>query len=397
MLTSLLENITKKIADNNNQFVLTLSDPLPIYDNQEKKCVVRIVHNENIPLIQQQVFTEKKHFSEKPKHLTTQSLQEVLESVLQKPYKRIHLQTPSADFYAKATLKKEKSPKILTNSTKPSIKEWSLMEHDNSRNYRITPENSKDILFALGITNDENQIIPSKRDKYKQINHFISIFDTLETIKYSEEPLVIADCGCGKAYLSFALYHYLRFILKRDVILYGIDNNIDVINFCHGVADNLQYDTAHFVCSAIEKVEIDRDCDVVIALHACDIATDYALAFAIQHNAKAILAAPCCHHYINKVMPKNNAPEPISMLLKDGITRERLADLVTDSMRRDILIGYGYSAQLIEFVSPEHTTKNIMIRAEKRLETPETDTMNAFRAERDIWKVQPKLAEILQI
>ena len=319
-----------------------------------------------------------------------------MESVLQKPYKRIHLQTPSADFYAKATLKRENSPKILTNSTKPSIKEWSLMEHDNSKNYRITPDNSNDILFALGITNEQNQIIPSKRDKYKQINHFISIFETLETVS-DNKPLVIADCGCGKAYLSFALYHYLRFILHRDVVLYGIDNNVDVINFCHTVADNLQYDTAHFVCSAIEKVEIDRECDVVIALHACDVATDYALAFAIQHNAKAILAAPCCHHYINKVMPKGNAPEQVTMLLKDGITRERLADLVTDSMRRDILIGLGYSAQLIEFVSPEHTTKNIMIRAEKLSEKVDSDAMSIFLKGRDTWNVQPKLAELLDL
>lgn len=397
MFTSLLDNLSKKILDNDKQFVLTLSDPLGDTAIDEKKCVVRVIHNDEIPFLQKQVFTDKKHYSDKPKHFTPESLNEVLETVLKKPYKRVHLQTPSADFYAKATIKRETTPRILTNTTKPSIKKWSIMEHDNSRHYPITPENSKDILFALGITDKENNIIASKRDKYKQINHFILIFETLSSVKESDGTLVIADCGCGKAYLSFTLYHYLRFIKERDVILHGIDSNKEIIDFCTKTAENLQYDTAYFYCSSLENLTFEGDCDIVLALHACDTATDYALAFAVNHKAKAILAAPCCHHYINKTISDKDSPDSFTMLLKDGITRERLADLITDSMRRDILIGHGYTAQLIEFVSPEHTTKNIMIRAEKAVNEVEEKDMDAFLREREAWKVQPKLAELLQI
>lgn len=402
MLASLADILTDKITHNEGHFVLTLSQPFPLTESRndfsEKKYVIRMIQKNTDTFIQEQYYTEKQHFSEKPIPYTPDALSTVLQKILDKPYKRVHLQTPSADFFAKVTIKSG-AKKILTSTSKPSITHWKHTEHDNTKHYPITPENSQALLYALGITDAKNQIIPARRDKYKQINHFISIIQTLDCLKNPPAELTIVDCGCGKAYLSLALFHYLTFTLTSavKVHLHGIDTNKSVIDFCRTTVENLGYDTVFFHHSTIAEAPLSSvKADIVIALHACDTATDDALAFAVQKNAQAIVAAPCCHNYVNSMISKHSVPDNATLLVQDGITRERLADILTDSMRRDILIGFGYTAKLIEFISPEHTLKNIMIRAEKKSQ-PFVPDFTAFHTQRTLWNVAPKLAELLDV
>lgn len=218
-------------------------------------------------------------------------------------------------------------------------------------------------------------------------------------MKNPPAELTIVDCGCGKAYLSLALFHYLTVTLTSavKVHLHGIDTNRSVIDFCRTTVEKLAFETAFFHHSTIAEAPLSSvKADIVIALHACDTATDDALAFAVQKNAQAIVAAPCCHNYVNSMISKHSVPDNATLLVQDGITRERLADILTDSMRRDILIGFGYTAKLIEFISPEHTLKNIMIRAEKKAE-PFAPDFTAFQTQRTLWNVAPKLAELLDV
>jgi hypothetical protein len=399
MLASLAETITDKINHNEGHFVLTLSQPHPFTNNtafSEKKHVLRILQKNSDTYIQEQYYTDTQHFSEKPLPYTPDTLSTVLQKILDKPYKRVHLQTPSADFFAKVTLKAG-TQKILTTTSKPSITQWNSVQHDKNKQYPITPDNSQNLLYALGITDNQQRIIPSRRDKYTQINHFISIIQTLDCLTNPPSELTIVDCGCGKAYLSLALYHYLTSTYSMTVHLHGIDTNTSVIDFCRVTVENLAYNTVFFHNTTIADAPLDSvNANIVIALHACDTATDDALAFAVQKNAQAIVAAPCCHNYVNSMLSKNSVPDNAALLVQDGITRERLADLLTDSMRRDILIGFGYSAKLIEFISPEHTLKNIMIRAEKKSHAFAPD-FAAFHTQRTLWNVAPKLAELLDV
>lgn len=352
------------------------------------KIIIKTILLNERPHFQLNTYTEKQHFA-KNVEATKPLLDELLDAALAENFMQVHIQTPIADTYVRVL-----STSVKANTTAPSKSNWdAVVKHNNEKQYLISPDNARILLWQLGICNEKGVLVHAMSAKYKQINHFLSIATKLDV--FEQDTIRIIDCGCGKAYLSLALFHYLTVIKNKSVELLGVDSNKDVITFCSLLSQKLGYANATFVCSEINTVKVDGDIDVLIALHACDTATDDALNVGIKHNAKAILAAPCCHHYINEKLKATSAPPVIAPLLRDGIARERFADLLTDSMRRDILRAYGYSAELIEFVAPEHTMKNIMIRAEKVANITEVnqDILQTVRAEREQWKAAPKLAE----
>ncbi len=336
-------------------------------------------------------YTQKQHFT---KTLPLEiSCYDAVALVLREPFGQAHLQSPNGDLYCRSA--GGKGRQLSVKSTPPSKKQWESITHDEQKNYIINPQNSQDLLEALSILDSKGNIVPSMQAKFKQINHFLTIASTLEVLKTPPEILNVIDCGCGKAYLSFALYHWLTNLRGLNVKMHGIDSNQHVISFCSRTARKLEYDGMTFTCGLINSIPPLTELDILIALHACDTATDDALALGIGSNAKAILSAPCCHHYVNERLKPATAPESVRLLLTDGITRERFADMLTDSMRRDILASKGYAAQLMEFISPEHTLKNIMIKAEKNQDVRSSDYEEKVREEIATWHVAPKLAELV--
>lgn len=356
------------------------------------KMILKTVELNERPHVQLNSYTDTQHFTTN-KELTPIALNEMLDAIMAENFMQVHIQTPEQDVYFRVL-----SKGVKQSSTAPSKKNWeAVTKHNNEKQYLINPNNARILLWQLGICNEKGVLVHAMSAKYKQINHFLSIATKLNVFK--QDSISIVDCGCGKAYLSLALYHYLTVIAKKNVELVGIDTNNDVITFCNSLANKLGYTQARFECTAIDSYNHADYIDVLIALHACDTATDDALHLGMNLHAKAILAAPCCHHYVNEKLRLAQAPPLIAPLLRDGIARERFADLLTDTMRRDILRAYGYSAELIEFVSPEHTMKNIMIRAEKNetYHEPNSELLQLVRMEREQWKAAPKLAEAVGV
>jgi SAM-dependent methyltransferase len=235
-------------------------------------------------------------------------------------------------------------------------------EHNREKNYILKDGEKIDFLMLLGVMDSNGKVYKKKYDKFKQINKFIEIVNDIFENFDGKEKLRIVDFGCGKSYLTFALYYYLTQIKNVEANIVGLDLKEDVINYCNQVKDNLKYNGLKFICSDIKDYKFEGDLDLVVTLHACDTATDIALVNAIKWNTKVILSVPCCQH---ELFDKINNIELMPML-KHGIIKERLNSLVTDSLRGLYLEKYGYQVNMLEFIDMEHTPKNIMIRAIKK-------------------------------
>ena len=247
-----------------------------------------------------------------------------------------------------------------------------------TKNYLLSEGKPVPFMVLLGIMTSDGKVISSKYDKFRQINRFLEFIDDIlpDVLRQKNdgEPLRIEDFGCGKSYLTFAVHYFLTEIKKIAVEITGLDLKKEVIDYCNKITDDLCLKGLHFSVGNISDYEYQHNPDIVITLHACDTATDFALNYAIKHNAKAILSVLCCQHEINtqlnenlKEWKKNNAvPEDFAPLLKYGIIKERFAALLTDSLRAELLEKSGYTAQILEFIDMEHTPKNLLIRAVKK-------------------------------
>ena len=266
---------------------------------------------------------------------------------------------------------------------------------DREKDYPLARLDSAKLLLALGFTTADGAMKPSMHAKYRQVNQFLSILDaTLDELpprKDPKAPLVLVDCGCGKAYLSFGAKAYLEATRGVPVRLEGVNRNEKVVAFCRRTAEALGCaETATFAACDIAKFKPSAAPDVVLSLHACDTATDEALAFGVERGARAIVSAPCCQHELQKTLDANLRPH--RAVLRNGILRERLADILTDAFRAQILRVMGYRASVVEFVDPEATARNVLIRA-VRVSRPGTGTALAdYEDLRSAWGVTPWLA-----
>lgn len=237
----------------------------------------------------------------------------------------------------------------------------SVSTHNKTKKYIIPDNEPCDFLIELGVMNKDGKVLAKKYDKFKQINKFLEIVDDAVTKALPESDYKIIDFGCGKAYLTFALYYYFNKIKNINVQIVGLDLKKEVIDFCNSVVKKLNYSKLRFEYGDIKDYNTNQVVDMVVTLHACDNATDAALVKAIKWNTSTILSVPCCQHeFFDKVNNDNLEP-----MLKHGLIKERLSSLVTDSLRSLFLETKGYKVQLVEFVDMEHTPKNILIRATK--------------------------------
>ena len=321
------------------------------------------------------------------------------EIIAQKGARDLHLMTASGDLHVRVT----KKGHVLVSRSAEMTRIAKIMPHDRVKKTPLTSFDATVLLKAIGIADANGDIRASMRGKYDQVNEFLKIVaDAVKDEKGKEGNFTVVDCGCGKSYLTFALHAYLTQALGfADVRVIGIDRRSDVIAASRKIAAAI--DVAGRV-TFIEADIIDNDfggdndlknlkVDMVVSLHACDTATDEALARGVEWKARYIVSAPCCQHELQKTVGKTgaDAEKMFAGLLRQGILRERLCDLLTDSFRALILRILGYRVQVVEFVSPDATARNILLRAEYGVKSGQPQPVSEYLDLRDAWGVSPWL------
>ena len=233
------------------------------------------------------------------------------------------------------------------------------LSHNRTKRYILPEGTPVGFLIDLGVMTKEGKIVRQKYDKYRQINRFLEFVEDILPQLSKEREQTIIDFGCGKSYLTFAMYYYLKELKGYDIRIIGLDLKEDVIAHCNELKDKYGYGKLSFLVGDIASYTDVDAVDMVVTLHACDTATDYALAKAVQWGAKVILSVPCCQHEANRMM-ENELLQPV---LQYGILKERMAAIMTDAVRANLLTANGYVTQILEFIDMEHTPKNLLIRA----------------------------------
>lgn len=360
-----------------NKVVLSnLSDKSHLY----KKTVIQKIALKGKMVYQIERFTDKQAFHE---NVELEQLSDVIKGCFPSIYKQMNIFGESEQYDFKVTKKgkllanahglvsakgSSKLPmdsnveqKITTKEEKRIVIEGTpLPSHNRKKNYLLQEGTVIPPLVDLGIFTKEGKVVRTMYDKFKQINRFLELVE--DVIKdYPNKDMHIIDFGCGKSYLTFILYYYLVEIKGYQVHMTGLDLKEDVIRKCNETAKKYHYENLHFEVGDVNGYKTDEAIDMVVTLHACDTATDYALYNAIQWNAGIILSVPCCQHEVNAQVQSDN----LSLLTKYGIVKERMSALMTDAIRANVLEYCGYKTQLLEFIDIAHSPKNILIRAVK--------------------------------
>lgn len=325
-------------------------------------------------------FTEKQAFHT---NMTKDEIFVFLEASIPENYRQAVFETAEETISVLANKKGKVS--ILTRSCKKGCdKKIEINSPNRKKQYILQKGIPVPFLVELGVMTKEGSVVAQKYDKFRQINRFLEyIDDVLDSVlrkpdgdKKSE--ISIIDFGCGKSYLTFAVYHYLNEVKKIRTRITGLDLKTEVIDHCNALAEKLGYNLLKFQAGDIAQFEKNTGFDLMVTLHACDTATDYALARAVNWNIPVILSVPCCQHELNGSIEKQTAGQEFAALLKYGIIKERFASLATDAMRAELLESSGYAVQLLEFIDMAHTPKNILIRAVKKRDKPSAGRTQAF-------------------
>lgn len=297
-------------------------------------------------------------------------------------YKQALFKTSSADVQILANKKGELS--LITHS-RATKREAAPQEHNRTKSYVLQDGERIPFLISLGVMTSEGRVVKSKYDKFRQINRFLEMVSDVIADLPRGKPLTIVDFGCGKSYLTFALYHLLAIKEELPVRIIGLDLKKDVIETCSKLAEELKWDNLAFMVGDISDYEGHSSVDMVVTLHACDTATDAALLKAIGWGASVILSVPCCQHELFRQISQ----PVLKPLLKHGLLKERFSALVTDAVRANLLEIAGYRTQLLEFIDLEHTPKNILIRAVKVGKTDVAELEREYTQFRDFMGIKP--------
>lgn len=349
-----MEDLIKAIDDmlNDELIKIVISNKIN-KENKYNKISIFLKENKKKEYYQIEKYTDKQVFHE---NIEKEELRDKILEFVYNNYKQLNGWSEKTTF----DMKISKKGKILLSKSKTNNTKLSNKSHNKEKNYILKEGTIIKPLIDLGVFTKEGKVVNSKYDKYKQINRFIEIIDD-EIKKKDYKELTILDFGCGKSYLTFVLYYYFVEIKKINVKMIGLDLKEDVINKCNKIAKAYNYENLHFELGDINGFKYNNKVDMVITLHACDTATDYALYNAIKWNAKMIFSVPCCQHELNAQMKSEN----LNILTNYGIIQERIAALMTDSIRGNLLEYMGYKTQLLEFIDIAHSPKNILIRASK--------------------------------
>jgi SAM-dependent methyltransferase len=307
-----------------------------------------------------------------------------IDNLLKTYFKQALINTLESDYHI--LVSKSGVAKI---NKKAATKKFEEISHNRKKKYILNEGEVTSFLVELGIMTADGKVINSKYDKFKQINRYLELVSDCIPYLDKNKTIRIIDFGCGKAYLTFALYDFLVLKMGYNVEIVGLDLKENVIKFCSNLAKKLNYDDLRFVQGDIKGFNEFENVDMVISLHACNTATDDALATAVNWGAKVILAVPCCQHELLKKI-KNKKMVP---LLKYGIIKEKLSSLLTDSLRANVLEIMGYRTQVIEFIDMEHTPKNIMIRAFFEDISNVDKVVEEYKEFKKEWQISPYIEE----
>lgn len=285
----------------------------------------------------------------------------------------------------KMTVKRRKKVQQEDPGRRPDL------EHNRTKQYILQDGKPVDFLVGHGVQSPDGRVSKNYYDKFRQINRYLEFIEDICDKLPTDRTIRIIDFGCGKSYLTFAMYYYLHVLQGRDIRVTGLDLKADVIRHCNELAQKLNYTKLDFLVGDIKQYEGEDQVDKVVSLHACDIATDYALEKAVKWGARVIMAVPCCQHELNRQI-KNDLFAPA---LRYGIVKERMAALLTDALRANLLEQQGYETQILEFIDMEHTPKNLLIRAVKTsgMRSPKRDAKTEELME--FLQVHPKLKDLL--
>ncbi len=356
------------------------------------KVVVRPVRIKGALHWQVSHFDEQKDIT---KNYSAEDVAEKVDELLALPFKSIHVEMTIGGLDVRIT----KKGRALVRETPAAEPSASVdLSHDREKKKVLSLSDSAPFLEAVGILTKSGKVKADRQGKFRQINEFLRLVE--ETGVFGEEPgknVHIVDCGCGNAYLTFAIYHYVHNILKLPADVVGIDVKADLLERHREKARALGWDRLSFEVGSIADFQPAVVPDVVVALHACDTATDDALARGIRWRSRLIMSAPCCQHELQEQLSHVPVPTPFRAVSRHGILDERLGDILTDTFRAAILRIMGYRTDVIQFVSIEHTAKNLMIRAVKTSESSNAHAVEEYLALKEYWQVAPHLERLLGV
>ncbi len=350
-----MEKVRQLLEKNLNENTLRAGVSNRRSNQVSQKLVFRPFMEKNKLMFQREEYANNQVFHE---NMDKETAVEQICTFLEKDYKQLDLLCEQSSFSALVNKKGKSTIKENKNQIAKKID----LSHNRKKRYILDTDEVIPFLVDLGVQTKEGKIVDKKYKKYKQINRFLEFVKDVLPELPKDRPVKIIDFGCGKSYLTFAVYYYLHIMNGRDVEMIGLDLKKDVIAHCNRMAEKYEYTSLHFLEGDISTYDGADSADMVITLHACDVATDFALDKAVHWNAKVILSVPCCQHELNAQI-ENDMLEP---LLKYGILKERFAALLTDALRANLLEQNGYEVQILEFIDMEHTPKNLLIRAVKR-------------------------------
>ena len=396
----------------NREFIRAVFSNPRVKDNVVK-AKLRPTEQKGEHLFQLESFTKTQAFH---KNLTVEETKDELAKLLEE-FRQVQVETVSEDI---TVLISKKGKATIKRKRKKVQAKAADLSHNRKKKYILEEGIAVPFLQDLGVMTQDGKIVRTKMDKFRQINRFLEFVEDILPQLDKDRELTLLDFGCGKSYLTFAMYYYLHELKGYDIRIIGLDLKTDVILHCNELAKKYGYEKLTFLVGDIADYEGVDQVDMVVTLHACDTATDYALAKAVGWNAKVILSVPCCQHEVNKQLEKQrnlhsgkmksktevmevsemlgdqlaSMEEVLGPIMDYGLLRERFAALVTDGLRAKRLESEGYETQVLEFIDMEHTPKNILLRAVKKGSPAAKSRKEAEDCERFL-KIQPTLGMLL--
>ena len=361
------------------------------------KVIIKPIILKSTKNIQIESFKDNKAFHKNIDLNNLQELENILKEYIEN-FKQILLQIEGADI---SFIRKKES---FSRKEKQSNLVKSSNEHNKKKQYILNEGDKIDFLIELGLMSVEGKILKSSYNKFKQINKYLEfIDDVIEELKAKKlitNHINVLDFGCGKSYLTFALYYYLK-NYRKDLTfsIVGLDLKKDVIEFCNKLAKKLNYENLEFLNGNIKDYDKSKEVDLVFSLHACNNATDYSLEKALSLDAKAILAVPCCHHEFFEKIQKNKNSEfhnTLKIMADNGVVLDKFATLATDSFRSLSLELCGYKTKMIEFIDMEHTPKNILIKAIKSKSSNLKEKLVEYNKLKEFLGINPLLEDLIR-
>lgn len=356
-----LKILLQKILNKDLQQIILSNSRHP---EQTQKVKIRPVLIREELLFQETAYRGTQVFHE---NFTAEQLTDRICTALQEQFRQGEFSAKTLQATALVSKKGKLTLKVKNSGKAPRTaaseeEELQALAHNRTKHYILEEGKPVDFLVGLGVQTPDGRVTRARFDKFRQINRYLEFIEDVIDELPKDRTIRIIDFGCGKSYLTFAMYYYLHELQHRDIQVTGLDLKTDVIKHCNELAEKLGYDRLKFERGDISTYEGTDVADMVVTLHACDLATDYALDKAVKWGARVILAVPCCQHELNRQIKC----DPLKPVLKYGIIKERVAALLTDALRANLLEQQGYETQILEFIDMEHTPKNLLIRAVKK-------------------------------